>query len=284
MPVGSCPLCLRMYARLSQHLVVMHHVKNKEERKLLLSLESGRVNVLEVRCPVPGCGKQTSRLDRHIQTHSNLSMMARMDAVLSCKRKKVLSQLSALRASNPKVLMVSSLDLEEDPKSEDPKSEDLSMPLEEEEREEEQCVNAACKRQTDQLKSQISDLNLQLDTLTEALQNVTRRYLQLKRQSAAMGSTRIKQETHGLLSSLWPEEESDETSAPARPLNEPPSEPPSPHEEPSVSQGMRVNLISSNHAVLLSEYDASTLLTWCFVICREFLKNIAGSVGVTHYK
>ncbi|ROL49818.1 hypothetical protein DPX16_1189 [Anabarilius grahami] len=230
MPVGSCPLCLRMYARPSQHLVVTHHVKNKEERKLLLSLESGRVNVCERRCPVPGCGKLTSRLDRHIQTHSDLSMTARMDAVLSCKRKKVLSQLSALRASNPEVPMVSSLDLEEEPKSED-----TSMSLDEEESEEEQCVSAACKSQTDQLKSQISDLNLQLDTLTEALHKVTCRYLRLKRRSAAVGSTRIKQETQRLFLSPGPEEERDETCAPARPLSEP-------YEEPSVLRGRKSHL------------------------------------------
>lgn len=232
MPVGLCPLCLRMYARPSQHLVVWHHVRNKEERKLLLSLESGRVNVREGRCPLPGCGKLTSRLDRHIQTHSDLSITARMDAVLSCKRKKVLSQLSALRASNPDVPMVSSLDLEEEPKSED-----TSMSLEEEEREE-QCVNAACKSQRDQLKSQISDLNLQLDTLTEALQNVTRRYLRLKRRSAAKGSTRIKQETQRLLLSPGPKEERDETSAPARALSEP-------YEELSVSRGRKSRLTLS---------------------------------------
>lgn len=223
MPVGLCPLCLRMYARPSQHLVVWHRIRNKEKRKLLLSLESGRVNVREGRCPMPGCGKLTSRLDRHIQTHSDLSTTARMDVLLSCKRKKVLSQLSALRASNPKVPMVSSLDLEEEPKSED-----TSMSLDEEE----QCVNPECKSLTDQLNSQISDLNLQLDTLTEALHKVTCRYLRLKRRSAGMGSTRIKQETQRLLLSPGPEEERDKTSAPARAPSEP-------CEEPSVSRGRK---------------------------------------------
>ncbi|XP_016419932.1 interferon-induced very large GTPase 1-like [Sinocyclocheilus rhinocerous] len=42
MPVETCLLCLRMYTRLSQHLVIIHKVENKEKRKLLLAIETGR--------------------------------------------------------------------------------------------------------------------------------------------------------------------------------------------------------------------------------------------------
>ncbi|XP_073730778.1 uncharacterized protein [Misgurnus anguillicaudatus] len=214
MPVESCPLCLRLYARLSQHLVVFHQVRNKEERRLLLALESGRINIREGACPVPACRVTTTRLDRHLRTHSELSAAALEDAVRFVKRRKVISLLAELRASDPEVPLVSCLDLEEGERD----MGDVDIPSD---REEEECNNLRCRKRAKGLKDKIKDLNEQVDTLTESLRELTRRYKLLKRRSSAKGSTHVKQVTRWLLSSLGQEEggeaheEAEETAAEA---------------------------------------------------------------------
>lgn len=209
MPIESCPICYRMYARLGQHLTVMHNVKNKLEKKYLLALESGRVNVRQGRCPLPGCGKETTRLDRHIQAHTELSEADRKNTIIGCKQRKLLDLLGALRASNPEVPMVSTLDLERgDPELEDPPTGALD-PEEEEERER-VCQTEACKRLVKRQRRQIADLNQQVDDLTESLRSVTRRYRSLRRKSEALGSARIKQVARRLLSSLGPDDDDEE--------------------------------------------------------------------------
>ncbi|CAM4574644.1 unnamed protein product [Leuciscus chuanchicus] len=202
MPIETCPICLRSYARLGQHLVVTHGVKNKEERKLLLAMESGRVNARAGLCPVPACNKFSNRLDRHIRTHSEVSVGVQDEALRFCKR-VCLSKLTALRASNPAVPMVSTLDLEEQQLME----EDPSCPQDPEDLEEEECEKAGCKQVKSLLRTQVADLNKQVDPLSETLRMVTRRYRILKRRSTSLGSTHIGQVAQRLLSSLGPEEE-----------------------------------------------------------------------------
>ncbi|CAM4570927.1 unnamed protein product [Leuciscus chuanchicus] len=162
MPIETCPICLRSYARLGPHLVVTHGVKNKEERKLLLAMESGRVNARAGLCPVPACNKFSNRLDRHIRTHSEVSVGVQDEALRFCKRRVCLSKLTALRASNPAVPMVSTLDLEEQRLME----EDPSCPQDPEDLEEE-CEKAGCKQVKSLLRTQVADLNKQVDTLKE---------------------------------------------------------------------------------------------------------------------
>lgn len=60
---------------------------NKLEKKYLLSLESGWVYVHQGRCPVPGCGKETTCLDRYVQSHTELLQTARSDAITACKHR-----------------------------------------------------------------------------------------------------------------------------------------------------------------------------------------------------
>lgn len=291
MPIESCPLCYRMYARLGQHLTVMHNVKNKLEKKYLLALESGRVNVRQGRCPVPGCGKETTRLDRHIQAHTELSEADRANTITACKQRKLLDLLSALRASNPEVPMVSTLDLERGERElEDPTTAAVLEPEEEEEEEEDRrekvCESEPCKRLVKRQSRMIADLNQQVDDLTETLRSVTRRYRALRRKSEARGSARIKQVARRLLSSLGPEEEEEATEeeVPRRPragahLVSPPPPPPSPtsSEEgaPSASQpGPSTGKPASpphypDHVVVLSEY--STVVTKKKKQCHVFL-------------
>ncbi|KAL1249391.1 hypothetical protein QQF64_020396 [Cirrhinus molitorella] len=183
MPVETCPLCMRMYARLSQHLSLMHHVENKEERKLLLAMESGRINARVGKCPIAGCGKFSNRLDLHVRTHTEISLVAQDQVLLQCKRKEIISKLTALRASNPKIPMVSTLDLEEHCQPED-----AWVPLSAEDLEEEECDKEGCKAQKDLLRRHVADLQKQCDVLTESLRTVTKRYRVLKRKSASLGA------------------------------------------------------------------------------------------------
>ncbi|KAF4115314.1 hypothetical protein G5714_002803 [Onychostoma macrolepis] len=57
----------------------------------------------------------TTRMDCHLQGHTELNKAARQEAMLACKRKKALKQLADLQASNPMVAMISTLDLRDDP-------------------------------------------------------------------------------------------------------------------------------------------------------------------------
>ena len=128
--------------------------------------------------------------------------------------------MSELRASQPEVPMVSTLDLLS---VEYPLTEEDVVPVFEEDEEDKDCGNPSCNRRVEMMRAQISDLNQQIDTLSGALKSVTRRYRVLKRRTSAKGSARVQQVTKKLLSSLGPDEESGNT-------------PPSTHEEPSDTQ------------------------------------------------
>lgn len=72
-----------------------------------------RVDVRREPCPIPGCGSTARRLDRHIQSHSEVPLPVRQRALVGLKRKLMIMRLRELRTSNPPIPMVSSLDLEE---------------------------------------------------------------------------------------------------------------------------------------------------------------------------
>ncbi|XP_039528819.1 uncharacterized protein LOC120479993 [Pimephales promelas] len=191
MAIEDCPICFRPYHQLSQHLTNTHLVKNKEERKLLLALSSGRVDVRKGTCPVPACGKTTARMDRHLKCHSELTPSTRKKTLASIKRRKILEDLANLRASNPEVPLASTLD-----------QEDVSGPVEEEEVADAPappCANPACLCVRDQL----ADMHLQVETLSKALQEVTRRYKRLRRRSRSTPSSQVARVTGRLLSALW---------------------------------------------------------------------------------
>lgn len=211
MPVETCPLCLRMYAHLNQHLVV----ENKEERKLLLAIESGRINARMCKCPIVGCDKFSNRLDQHVRTHSKISLVAQDDALRRCKRREIIMKLTALRASNPAVPMVSTLDLEEHHHPEK-----ADVPPDQENLEEEECDHTGCKSQK----------NL-LSRSGGRPEQKGRRYRILKRSSASLGATRLGQVTQKLLSSSY-------VDAPAEEALEA-TEQPSSQSDPSASQAAR---------------------------------------------
>ncbi|XP_034082122.1 uncharacterized protein LOC117552651 isoform X4 [Gymnodraco acuticeps] len=112
--VNTCPMCLKDYTALNQHLLVTHKAWNKDERELLVKLAGGKISVRLHKCPVPSCVQGTfTRLDRHMNTHKELSAASK-DKLLKVVRKRLmLDTLAGLRATNPTVPMVSRLDLDQ---------------------------------------------------------------------------------------------------------------------------------------------------------------------------
>ncbi len=96
--------------------------------------------------------------------------------------RRILHNLSELRASNPVVPMASTLDQED--------SHNHTLTLEEERREEEEeqaCDNPLCQK----LRNEVADLNRQVDTLSQALRDMTRRYSLLRRRLRPTPSTQV---------------------------------------------------------------------------------------------
>lgn len=110
---SCCPVCCKVYNAMSNHFRNGHSVANPEERSLLLNLATRRVNVRLCACPVSGCSYKSTRLDRHLLgRHPELApeeVKAHMEAV---RRRKTLTSLAALRATNPTPPMATALDLE----------------------------------------------------------------------------------------------------------------------------------------------------------------------------
>ncbi|KAJ4936740.1 hypothetical protein JOQ06_001326 [Pogonophryne albipinna] len=112
--INTCPMCLKEYTYLNQHLLVTHKVWNKDERELLVKLAGGKIDVRSQKCPVPSCvtGKCT-RLDRHMNTHKELSAASKDKLMKVVRKRLILDTLAGLRATNPTVPMVSRLDLDQ---------------------------------------------------------------------------------------------------------------------------------------------------------------------------
>ncbi|XP_035478727.2 uncharacterized protein LOC118299259 [Scophthalmus maximus] len=107
-----CPLCQRYFSALNKHMKNMHLIRNSVERRLLLNMASGRVNIRAAPCPVPGCQYQLSRLDRHIhQSHTELSIAERAAKMNQARRIRTMELLAELRATDPTPAMESTLDL-----------------------------------------------------------------------------------------------------------------------------------------------------------------------------
>jgi len=107
-----CPLCHGAYKALSQHLRRTHFVCNTDERRLLLNLSSGRVNVRTAPCPVLGCDYCNTRLDKHLKDgHPELTRNQMLIEEQSAKRTMSIQLLGNLRASNPQISMVSDFDI-----------------------------------------------------------------------------------------------------------------------------------------------------------------------------
>lgn len=106
----DCPICHRYFSALRKHLRNSHYLSNIEERRILLNLAAGRVNLHTAPCPVPGCNYTLTRLDRHIkQAHTELTIPERVDMLFEAERRLILRLLGDLWASYPTPVMVTKL-------------------------------------------------------------------------------------------------------------------------------------------------------------------------------
>ncbi|CAM4573605.1 unnamed protein product [Leuciscus chuanchicus] len=119
-------------------------------------------------------------MDRHLMGHMELTAAARRETMLALKRKKVLGDLAELRATN----------LTEEEVSEE---------------EVQACGNPGCLK----VRDEVADLNRQVDTLSQALRDVTRRYRLLRRKSRPNPSAQVARVTSRLLSALRSPEKGD---------------------------------------------------------------------------
>ncbi|XP_076852287.1 uncharacterized protein LOC143505579 isoform X2 [Brachyhypopomus gauderio] len=176
--MDACPLCFKVFKNISQHLRVTHHVVNLKERSLLLKLVSGRVDIRKGKCCIPGCGQTTSRLDRHLESHTELSSTRKALFLQELKRKSVLLSLAELRASNPSVALVSDLDIREEEEEEQralgPAVEDAPCPMEDEE-EVAECLNCVSRKQhIKKLTEELSDTTKELQLLRHQIKAMRR--------------------------------------------------------------------------------------------------------------
>ncbi|XP_071394928.1 uncharacterized protein [Centroberyx affinis] len=162
-----------MYAAMAKHLKVHHNIANVDERKILMNLATGRVNIQKDACPVLGCKYKSARLDRHLkESHSELTQSALEVHLNQAKMTRTKALLASLRATNPAVPVMSGLDLEGEEADEI-----LMEPLEEEE-EEEPCTNPSClkhKQEAKTLATKVSLLEKELLTLRKRYQRLQKK-------------------------------------------------------------------------------------------------------------
>ncbi|KAK1875449.1 Serine--tRNA ligase [Dissostichus eleginoides] len=177
---NACPLCNREYTALNQHLRVSHLVQNIEERGKLVLLASRRLNIRSEACPLQSCDAQKgTRLDRHLKrSHTELSDGAKTQLLDNLKRRLILGSLGALRASNPSVPMVSTLDLDEAAGLEEEKEKEVE---EEEEGEEGEGQVTKLKAEVAKLQKEIRELNDGFELSQAYNRNLKRAYGKLKR-------------------------------------------------------------------------------------------------------
>nr|XP_021330205.1 uncharacterized protein LOC110439253 isoform X2 [Danio rerio] len=168
--MAECALCFNVYSRLAPHLTAVHKVANSDEKRLLLALAAGRVDTRKTPCPVPGCRRTPARLDRHLRQHAELSTSGRKEAMGRAKRRKVARELQWLRSTQPAIPVVSQLasSSEGERESEDPEA---GRP----------CADRGCRRATERIQAQLTDLGKQVTKMRSTLLQITRLYRELRK-------------------------------------------------------------------------------------------------------
>lgn len=207
--VRSCPLCPKVVVGFSQHLRNTHNVRNTEERILLCNWQSGRVNIRKETCPVTGCSTRVSRLDRHMESHTELNRSQRRRALEELRRRLTMERLATLRASNPVVPLTTRLDIADGvakQEEEDDSLDSLLTPLEGEEEEEEdmscEAYSCHCQAPILRLRKALQERDEALTKISETIRSVRednlkliselnrarKRYQLLKRQKTSVGA------------------------------------------------------------------------------------------------
>ncbi|XP_034095795.1 uncharacterized protein LOC117562121 [Gymnodraco acuticeps] len=112
MAIG-CPICNSPYRALSKHLLRNHSVRNLVERRILLLLAKGRINIRLQPCIIAGCEYNGTRLDRHLyRNHVELSRQELHVVLTKLKMKVATKKLHELSLTNPTVAMITSWDVD----------------------------------------------------------------------------------------------------------------------------------------------------------------------------
>ncbi|KAL3045936.1 hypothetical protein OYC64_014086 [Pagothenia borchgrevinki] len=110
--VNDCLLCKMPYLALNKHLQRNHSVHNADERRILLLMANGRMNIRLHPCIISGCNYSGTRLDRHMdRDHVELSREKINVAVQQVKMKMAKKELHDLRLTNPDIGMITSWDV-----------------------------------------------------------------------------------------------------------------------------------------------------------------------------
>ncbi|XP_045076387.1 uncharacterized protein LOC123490410 [Coregonus clupeaformis] len=175
----SCPLCFKVVVGFSQHLRQVHNVRNTEERILLCNWQWGRVNIRQERCPVTGCSTHVSRLDRHMDSHTELNRAQRRRALEEVKRRLTMERLAALKASVPAIPVATDFDIVETARQEE--EEDNFLDTFAEEEEEEGCTYDYCHCQAPLLRLQkaVKERDEALTKKSETFQSIREDNLKL---------------------------------------------------------------------------------------------------------
>ncbi|XP_029595735.1 uncharacterized protein LOC115178622 [Salmo trutta] len=206
--VRSCPLCPKVVVGFSQHLRNTHNIRNTEERILLCNWQSGRVNIRKETCPVTGCSARLSRLDRHMESHTELNRSQRRRALEELRRRLTMERLATLRASNPVVPLATRLDIADGvakQEDEDDSLDSLLTPLEAEEEDEDvscEAYSCHCQAPILRLRKALQERDEALTKIRETIRSVRednlkliselnrarKRYQLLKRQKTSVGA------------------------------------------------------------------------------------------------
>ncbi|MEQ2161560.1 hypothetical protein GOODEAATRI_010743 [Goodea atripinnis] len=104
---AHCLIFYKVSAAMSDHMRRSHFITDLQERRMLLNLSSGHVNVRNS----PGCTYKTGCLDQHKQfAHPDLSADLRESYMQSDRKAKTVFMLQDLRKTEPSPPMVSGLD------------------------------------------------------------------------------------------------------------------------------------------------------------------------------
>lgn len=68
---------------------MVHKVANSEEKRLQLSLTSGRVDMQNMLCLISSCRRTLAQLDWHLKMHTKIFASAQKDAMGKAKCKRI---------------------------------------------------------------------------------------------------------------------------------------------------------------------------------------------------
>ncbi|XP_038554479.1 uncharacterized protein LOC119888114 isoform X2 [Micropterus salmoides] len=106
MTLKDCPVCLLGYANVSGHMKEVHGVTDREERRLMLGMASGRYGG-PLCCPEMRCrGREFTRLDCHLNTVHKMAKDKRTEVLMKQRRAAIFSRLNQIKKKRKEVEVI----------------------------------------------------------------------------------------------------------------------------------------------------------------------------------